>query len=210
MKKLIALILICFILTLSACKPTSTSSYTWGDTSLGFEFYTDFNAKVTTDTAYHPKDDVVLDIYISAYDYEQGLEIHHLEETSDHYVAVIYLSNSSDLPFYYQDSKYKNLKSLQDVEGAKLVRKIYYGEMFNTDFGYHSEGGKINYDHKEKIYIPEEFFGEDNSSVYIHLLELTVYDNESGDGVSVNILDKNRIEINYEIIDDQVKLGYNR
>ena len=200
MKRIIALILLVFSSVLMLCN-CSDRSYSWGSSSVGFEFAHYFNAKIKSDTLDHPKNDVVLDLYISKYQYEY--EEYPSGETVPTYRMAIYVSNSEAPPFKRGDTY--NLNSLDRVNGARLLRLISYDEVFYTDFGFFSNFLLIEYDHKEKIYIPEEFFNQDNDRVYVHVVELNVTDNGKG-GYTVSLTAHTKVELIYTLMGDYIRL----
>lgn len=200
MKKTVALILVVFTITLSL-SGCSNESYEIGDISLGFEFSQSLNAKVRCPKRYYEKNDVVFDIYICTYDYESRAI--YSEDMYDAYNLLIYVSNSESMPFSVKD--YTHMKNLDDVEGAVLVRRISYEEAFYTDFGYTTEGLRINYDHKEKIAIPKELITYGNDTIYIHLIELFCHESDGGDGLLVHMGSKTNIRLKYRLLGDIVR-----
>ena len=207
MKRLIALILITFIMTLTLIG-CSDAVYSRGQTHLSFEYAQDVNAKVEANKFLFNKNDVTLDLFYCFY----CLDNHNLDQVKDgneciikneyenlHFQSnyAIYLSNNKELIF--EKDEQDNLVDQKNKVNATLYRYFTFEEAFATDYGFTSSGLKINYNHSEKITIPEEFFDSSNNYVYIHVVWFW-YDvlNET----TSDLREKTTIEINYELLEE--------
>lgn len=182
MKRLIAFIIVVFIMTLSLTG-CSRPVYVRGNRYQGFEFAQDLNLKVEANKLLFDINDVTLDFFYSLY----SLDDHNLNQLKDihwyasygehesHLEAVyaIYISNNKEL--LLEEDESGALVDYQNGVNAKLIKFISFEEAFDTDYGYITLTNpflKINYNHNEKLTIPAELFNSQSDYVYIHLISL--------------------------------------
>ena len=210
-RKLLGVLLILLILlsTLTGCY--KDGKYVNGDLSCPIEFAPSFFAKVESDTSIFDRGDVDLNfsygLYIlnGAYTYtiEEQKLLHCFNEDGvvieDNF--AIYISNSEDLVFEYDDNG--RIIDYENKVNAKIWKFISFEEAFATDYGFTTSFMNIDYHHSEKITIPSEFFDAREGTVFIHIVCLRHYINEQNFGLGYG---ETMIEMEYRLTCDKIVL----
>ena len=224
MKKIIALILVLLLLTLSLTSCFS-GKYLRGDTMYNLNWLDgqSIYAKLEADHFVFDRNDVTFDFSYGLYE----LGNMTLEQAKKGYCSVpskeeiengalysesdfaIYINNSEELVFETEDDG--SLIDAKNKVNAKLWKYISYDDAFSTNYGYTSVRLEVIYNHCEKITIPAEFFTPENDQVYIHIVRMirtsegNVYPSSDYSGTYYSIF-YNKYAISYLLVGDTVVL----
>ena len=205
---LLILVILCSTLTGCFGESNEERTYVYGDIVLR-RWGPHLNAKLESSVSTFSKKNATFDLFVSVYDIDNPAN--YVDDLPEIYRLCIFVSNNDTPPYKNFNPVYQ--KSFNDVENAELIREISYDEAFNTDFGYtideDSWAKSINYNHKEKITIPEYFFTPEHECICIHVIEFNCrnYDdkgNKIEDGLIVEAVQRTSICILYALSDDTV------
>ena len=208
MKKTISLILVVLItaLTLTGCsKPIYSSGYN----SPGFEFKKEVNAKVEADRLLFDRNDVTLNFFYCFYCLDNStieqIKNKHENKSNEwseqqfHYQAnyAIYLSNNNQLIFEKDEND--RFIDCKNKVNAQLLKYFTFEEAFANDYGYTSPKFKMNYNHSERLTIPEELLISSGDCVYIHI---ACFSYDVINDVVVHFGERRAIPIKYKLLGD--------
>lgn len=221
MKRIIALILVILIIiiSLTGC---STRIYKRGLLNLPLGRYQQINAKVEANKIIFDKNDVTLDFFYSFYCLENQT-LDQVKRYNDniyyettlpefkkiiisHYrcTYAIYISNNKELIF--EEEENGALVDLEKGVNAQLLKFFDYEDAFSSNYGFKFPEifQELNYNHSEKLTIPEYLLNRDNEYVYIHILSIdyNVLDDRYYNSKVFHIDNIYTLDIEYKLIGD--------
>ena len=205
----VLLILLIVLSTLTGCFNGSGRKYFSGDSYIAGEFSHNIYSKVESDKNVFNKNNVTLDFYYCLYSLDGNLTLESQKKynsyTEDGYNIennfAVYISDIEEIVFEQDD---KNIIDYENRVNAKLWRFISFEEAFSTDYGYTTDGMKINYHHWETITIPSELFTQSSGSIFIHIVCIR-HDVKNN---TFRLGDyRTNIEIKYRLVGNDIKLS---
>ena len=162
---------------------------------------------VTLDLSYgyYCLDNETLDHIKDEYYFDATTEYSSSTDFSDEFVHAVYITNDYTLRLPVDSDKPRGdgwlvIDDYENIENAKLVKYIDYDELFDTDYGYTVDSGKIEYNHSEKITIPAEMFNTSSGCIYIYIVRF-VHDLKTDEYLRYP-LHECRIGIQFDLLND--------
>lgn len=172
--KFLALLLVIYLFvssSISACfgnQEEPEERYESGTTGVGL-MIENVVAKVESDERCFDKNNVNLDFSYSFYCLNDttidsvGSKKYKDPWYEDAY--AIYLSKNPMLVFEEDE-----ITDYENKVNAKLYKYFSFDDILETDYGYTHSAGKVNYNHSEKLTIPEELFDSTSGYVYVYVI----------------------------------------